>query len=522
MVITPNSRIRLLKSPIELDERNQLTFSNLTAQTNYFLSLPYLEYDECSYQRKDGVIRYKTEPNGLTYEDLLGYNYCMYQNTAYDSKWFYAFIEKVKYVNDGTTELTIKTDVIQTWKFEINYKSSFVEREHVNDDTRGANLLPEGLETGPYISQFVSDFSIGNSHLVMASTINPSDLSNAGGGYYGGIFSGVDYFIFNNISDLSQALNRMVGKLDAIDSIFYCPDFITGYASATFDSNGVAKVGSTSNPTSISVPLTPSTIDGYTPKNNKLFTSPYIQYVLSNNAGSTMTYNLEDFKDSGNHLGEIKVRGVCTPGASVRAYPVNYRISSDLSGNNDNNEYGLNLGKFPICSWPADVYTSWVVQQSANFTAQTIGTGINAIGNVKSMDVGSYGQTIFNYIASREVAEYEHSLVPVEARGNINSGDVTYSIGKLTFTGYMMCIKNQYARVIDEFFSMFGYKVNRLKLPNITGRTNWNYVKTVGLNITGDIPQEDMQEIKDIFDKGITFWHNPSTFLDYSQSNAIL
>ena len=37
MVVTPNSRIRLLKSPIELDERNQLTFSSLTAQTNYFL-----------------------------------------------------------------------------------------------------------------------------------------------------------------------------------------------------------------------------------------------------------------------------------------------------------------------------------------------------------------------------------------------------------------------------------------------------------------------------------------------------
>ena len=42
MVVTPNSRIRLLKSKIELDNKNQLTFSNLNTQTNYFLSLPYL------------------------------------------------------------------------------------------------------------------------------------------------------------------------------------------------------------------------------------------------------------------------------------------------------------------------------------------------------------------------------------------------------------------------------------------------------------------------------------------------
>ena len=66
---------------------------------------------------------------------------------------------------------------------------------------------------------------------------------------------------------------------------------------------------------------------------------------------------------------------------------------------------------------------------------------------------------------------------------------------------------------------MYGYKVNSLKVPNITGRTNWNYVKTINANILGDIPQEDIQELKTMFDSGVTFWHNPSTFLDYSQSN---
>ena len=69
---------------------------------------------------------------------------------------------------------------------------------------------------------------------------------------------------------------------------------------------------------------------------------------------------------------------------------------------------------------------------------------------------------------------------------------------------------------------MFGYKVNDTKIPNITGRSNWNYVKTVDINITGDFPQADLQEIKDMFNAGCTFWHNPSTFLDYSQNNPIV
>ena len=87
---------------------------------------------------------------------------------------------------------------------------------------------------------------------------------------------------------------------------------------------------------------------------------------------------------------------------------------------------------------------------------------------------------------------------------------------------YSLSIKPEYASIIDNWFDMYGYKVNEVKIPNITGRRNWNFVKTVGCYIDGDIPQSDMQEIKSMFDKGVTFWHNPSTFMDYSQTNDIV
>lgn len=517
MVVTPNSRIRLIKSPIELDERNQLTFSTLSAQTNYFLSLPYLEYDDCTYLRKDDLIRYQTNPTSLTYEDLLAYNYCMYQNTSYDNKWFYAFITDIKYVNDGLTEIKIDTDVMQTWKFDIIYKPSFIEREHLSktDDVRGANLIPEGLETGEYISQFISDFSIGNSHPVMASTINPSSLSQSNGGIYGNIISGVSYYIFDTMQHLFDRLLLMSndGKADAVNSIFYCPDFITNYNNATFDSNGVAEVPNiTPSATSISVTLTPSAIDGYTPKNAKLFTYPYVAYVLSNNSGGSMTYHLEDFTNSGTNLGEIKIKGTCTPGASVRAIPVNYR------GSGDNNEYGLTLGKFPIASFPTDVYINWLTQQSVNIALNDAQSLFGAISSAKDKNISGTVSNMSGMLNSL-AEERKHSLIPVEARGNLNSGDVTYTLGKLTFTGYLQTIKSQFARCIDDFFSMYGYKTNRVKIPNLENRTNWNYVKTIDINLLGDIPQKDLQKIKDIYNNGVTLWHNPSTFLDYSQSN---
>ena len=33
---------------------------------------------------------------------------------------------------------------------------------------------------------------------------------------------------------------------------------------------------------------------------------------------------------------------------------------------------------------------------------------------------------------------------------------------------------------------------------------------------------EELKLIKNMFDNGVTFWHNPNTFLDYSQNNDII
>ncbi len=78
------------------------------------------------------------------------------------------------------------------------------------------------------------------------------------------------------------------------------------------------------------------------------------------------------------------------------------------------------------------------------------------------------------------------------------------------------------AAIIDKYFSAYGYKVNTIKLPNVTGRLNWNFVKTVGSAIHADIPSESCDRIIRMFDNGLTLWHNPTTFRDYTQANTIV
>ena len=125
-------------------------------------------------------------------------------------------------------------------------------------------------------------------------------------------------------------------------------------------------------------------------------------------------------------------------------------------------------------------------------------------------------------IANTMQETYRHSLIPDSFQGNINGGDYLTAANKNGFYFYKMSIKKEMAESIDKYFSMYGYKVNIVKIPNLTGRTNWNFVKTIGANIEGLIPEFYLDEIKSMFDAGITLWHNPSTFLDYSQNNTIV
>ena len=50
---------------------------------------------------------------------------------------------------------------------------------------------------------------------------------------------------------------------------------------------------------------------------------------------------------------------------------------------------------------------------------------------------------------------YEHQLTPNSARGNTNAGDINTCTNTNTFYFYKMSIKQEYAKIIDDFMSMF-------------------------------------------------------------------
>ena len=176
-----------------------------------------------------------------------------------------------------------------------------------------------------------------------------------------------------------------------------------------------------------------------------------------------------------------------------------------------------------------DVYTNWLTQNGVNIGLNVVSSGLQVASGIGMMATGGGALAGAGNVASGilSIANtlgsiYQHSLIPVSVSGNVNCGDVNFTLGLTNLEFKRMSIKEEYARIIDNYFSMFGYKVNRVKVPNITGRSNWNYVKTIDCNFDGDIPQTDLNIIKEMFNNGVTLWHNPSTMYDYSQSNNII
>lgn len=546
MVITPSTNLKLLKVGLELDNQNQIKFTSRQSQYNFFNTQPKLEEDNFTYQRKDNIIRFPA-----LIDDILEYNYVMYQNEAYSDKWFYAFITDMQYANDNCTFITIKTDVYQTWLFDFEFKNSFIEREHVEDDTIGLHTIKEGIEHGEYIVNDVNDGRSFSGSIIVGATLDFNHISNnkyenINGTMQGHVYNGVRYYNFTNPSYVSTLLKNVAdkGQSEGIKTIFMgSSDFgtlVTGdditYPYFQDDSNltGSQYLNEISKEwtvislggTDILPPDKPTTIDGYTPKNNKLFTSEYCYLLADNNQGGTAQYQYELF--SSNNC-DFKFYGTLTPGMSIRLIPKNYN-NQTLSYNE-----GLTLAKLPICSWDTDVYTNWLTQNGVNIggiklNAKEAGVTkglINTVGGLGFLAAGNPLGAVTSAEGIRGIfdvmqQDYQHSLQPPQTEGNINSGDVTYTMGKSKITLYRMSIKQEFAKIIDKYMDLYGYKVNEVKIPNLSSRPYWNYIKTINCNIEGHIPQKDLQEIKNLFNNGITLWHTTGGFLNYNLDNRIV
>ena len=532
-----NTDVELFIVPWENDYKHVLYFNNVTEQNNYFTTKALLKKSGLTYQRKDNTIRY---PEHI--DNIYTMNYLRYRNTDYNSKWYYAFITDMTYVNDGMTEIHIETDVMQTWFFNHTLKPSFIEREHVNDDTPGVNLIDEGFSVSDYTLNNYRSAGIGstssgesdNPLYIVIGVTEESTGNSVGMRVYNGIPSGVAYYVYpigqyNKVSELITTY-ATAGKSDAIICMFLAPaELVKPYLTNTegFINTSIAPSvvyinnGGTESASNRVFQISTTTIDSYIPKNKKLLTYPYRYLMVSNNNGTEAIYRYENFGNTTySYAPQFAIQGCLTPGCSIRMIPLNYKNCNTTNMWRCDVE-GINLGKFPTLNWNSDYYTNWLTQNGVNI-------GIQAITSAGSIGAGLYTGNIGMVAGGVSTAAntinsiYQADLVPHQSHGNINCGDVVTSGGVNDFHFYDMCLKKEQAIVIDSFFTMYGYKVNRVGLPLKAHRSNFWYTKTIDCDVDGFLPNKDIQKIKNIYDSGVTFWKSDSNMGNYLSDNGIV
>lgn len=476
----------------------------------------------------------------VSYATAMYVNYMAFKNPSYGNKWIFAFVTDVKYLSDKACRIFYQIDVWSTWYSRFDIGKAFIEREHVADDTIGLHTLPEGLETGEYVVNYENkkkELTVLN--VIMASNVDPVVSGgvlvggDVGGGIYNDIRTGFKYYHFANdttssLPDVLKAFSE-AGKADAILNLFIAPFSSFEKVDDTIFDNGQVKESTTkktltwvNNIAEDTYPVKLTSLNGYTPVNKKLLTFPYCYLRLTNNNGNDAIYHFEKFADNIQNNCHFAIDCAVTPGMSIIAYP------QDYDGIANNYNQCLQAGKYPICGWANDGYTNWLTQNGVNIATSLISSGLQVIGGtaMASSGIGSgyLGMASgVNNIANTLGQIYQHSLTPMEAKGNQNTGDVKTASDINTFTAYGMSIKQEYARVIDGYFSRFGYKVNEVKQPNLKTRTQFNFIKVGGSDelVHGDIPAVALSEINDIFKKGVTIFHNYSNFGNYTISNPI-
>lgn len=501
---------------------HSLYFPSSTEQNNYFAGKVVKTFNQFTYLKPGNVIKVAGDV-----ANARRWTYLRVLNG--DGLWWYHFITKVVYLNDSAVELHVELDVLQTYLHQWTMKQCFIERTHTATDNIGEHTLDEGLETGPLVVHEKKDHMFDDM-CVLILTAMDGDGNSAWSRVYDGVFSGLGVYAVE-LSDYAQLgtwldTQSRAGKIDAIVSMWMYPKELVrvegNWGNATLHR---VLGGTTIDLVDVQDSLA-GKIDGYTVKNNKMFTYPYTMLYVSNNMGGSAVYRRELFATPGDY--SFKVMGALSPDAGVQLTPLSY------GGTYANYDESLTVGAFPSCAWDSDTYKVWLAQnqnsQALTMTQAKIQAGVGALATVASIPTGNLTGALgglagaYNALTNVQglmAQKADMEIQPPQARG-AHSGNINVANDLCGFSFYTKTIRAEYARAIDRYFSRYGYKVNQVGTPSLKNRSRYTYIKTQGCHIGGDVGTEDRLKIQAIFDKGVTFWADHDTIGNYSADNNVL
>lgn len=645
MIIAPNSNAKLLTGvPIDSSYNHTVWFDNTAEQKAFFDGHVKSDVVTSSGQTftfsLTGLTNQRVERNyisvNIPYALLLDINYVMFQNTMYDAtKWFYAFVTNIEYVNTVTTNVYYEIDLIQTFLFDFTLQNVRVDRELVVDEGRrdASNNMPttgwakytvkDSMPFKPNIDTLTEvktvmgdtfpgeptrnkdDFFIVFMYQTTKATVNPNYTTdgslislntNNGQTISSSVFidtrtiTATEYFVYDSSSaysstgiisswleaHITQIITYITGGVieGIITDIQIVPKVLfNNIHTLTWNYGNVSTrqydfqipdYFRRKNSTTLS--------NYYVPKNFILYTSPYCYLNVTDFAQNSFDF-LPDYitkisTESSFTLYRFFVTGFLGQMPCIIFYPYNYQTV--LANDEGNLNYSFVLDNGYQMPWSENYYNRWYSQNAQRldslkqvnaqlYQAETTSNFVRGFGNfagsiTNTVAAGGAGMgnilTSLTDTATSQIQlnasnfQREQSILqeisvaqntPPIVKGSPSMANALMPQSWYGFTMTWKTLSAEEAKILDEYYSLYGYKLNVVKTPVLYDTTEldcrkcWNYFKTSQCRLTrtengANLNAADEEAIQAIFDRGITFWRNRDDVVigDYSQDNPVV
>lgn len=524
------------------DYANQVYYNTEAEQKKAFNSYKeVIKPDLASCNKSEKTIRLD-----INYYQGNKYNYGMIEEA---NKTYFIFITSVEWKSNLTTcILHYEYDYWQTYCHRITFQDSFVEREHVPVDTYGAYIIDEGLPIDEYKikESVVLNGDAKGMYFCLACTDTSGVLQT---GHSGGTAisntcqpSKYEYstsIIFSDDLEVMNVLIRMLtlkNKLDGVSGLYMIPksaipDNIkeTAYFEDTGDPINYVGINKKQAEMLKYQVNRPTDIDGYKPINNKCFSYPYCFANFTNNNGNSMKGQFELSNDKSKI--DFYYYFPCVEANTSFGYLNEY---DGVVKNLDYSIQGQTNVELPFVT---NIFASYMAANQNSISNQYstlenntkvgfIKNWAGFLGGLASGNVGSAVSSVtsavdtgINYYNQKNAMD--SALKDQESKADVPHGAFTgvanITVGQIGFKAQTVTITAENCKMIDDYFSMFGYKINQIKVPKFDSRPYWNYIKTSGVNLIGNIPQDALNVIKQMFDNGTTIWHSIDYVYKYNE-----
>lgn len=367
MYVEPNTQIHILQGvPLSKTYEHTVRYANATEQYNGFISYKKHTLNNYSYQRVGlGTLRVQ-----LPYSEVYNCNYMLFKNTSYENRWFYAFITGVSYLSNDVSEIYYMIDVMQTFAYDYQFKKCFIERAHESTDIIYDNTQPEGLELG-------SDYRINEEHEINTVSDDYTKkrfiilaTSDPNGQHPNATVNNNTVYALNRV--VCDGMNSVITTIQTYINNGYGANIISVY---TAPDATIPKISFTRK----------RTLDGYTPKNMKLYTYPFTFIEMNNRIGEVLELKYENFfkATTKQHITSLSSEFTFEALSNFslipesRLLPYNYLQGGNggIPKTSTTNGYNIGYALYPQGAIADDSFKAWMAQNQNSYIAS-----LNAIG----------------------------------------------------------------------------------------------------------------------------------------------